>query len=1178
MFCQVRATKSLALVCLLAIACCSTADSPLRGQEGSGDGDEQPNATPNAEQLGQALADFNHGAALLGRYKYEQSAERSQAAVDVFPDWVPARFNLALAHLNMQQSQGAVEHLELARKGFEEILAKFPDHLSSRFSLGMYHQHQGQNDQAAECFRQVYEADPDDLHAAYKYAEMLTNIGRNEEGIKVLERIVERDPGFVSAIYRLATQYQRTRQRDKAMPLFKRFQELNAAELTSGSFTVDKMYGAAGKYYQALGADNLPIAVSPSPNTLRVLFSPIVTETDSVSEPWQLGGSAIRAPGAAVGDVDADGDLDLCLTSCGGEGLTTLWLNDGSGRFVNPIQLADRGIAPCFGDIDNDGDLDIWLGRVGENLLLENDGQGHFSTAKSSTPLGVADGFTSCTRLLDLDSDGDLDLMAMRLAQGTVPAAGTARAMPSYVFNNNRDGTFDDMAERLDLALPDTAVAAVVFDDFDDDRDMDLLIFPVGKAPILWVNDRVWRQRLLGASATGLEVSGVVAATTGDPNKDGRRDLLLFTGQEVQLYLNQGQHRFKVDEVFADQYARLAATSGQFADMDNDGDLDIVLADALRADDTRGPALLLNDWPNLRYLDAVALDAGNLLGTLKTADAATCVVADFTGNGCCDVLLLTPAARPRLVRNVTAAGNWIQLDLQGTRSRDQMTRSNGSAIGARVEIKSGLVSQQYVVGTSSGATTMAPLRLHAGLGEHTQVEWMRILWPDAVLQAEMEVAAGQQLTIAEVPRKTSSCPHLFAWDGQRFALVSDFGGMGGLGYLVAPGVYAQPDPTEYVPMRDLAPKDGHYVMHVLEPLEEVIYFDEAKLVAVDHPLGTTVYPHELMAVNSSPPPFEIFCFDEPIEAVRAVDHRGEDVTQKLRVIDRQYAGATEPDRRFSGLAAEHYVELDFGDRLQRMPADARWILMMHGWVEYGYSSTNFAAGQAGLTLKAPSVYAWRDDRWVQLFHEVGYPAGLQHMMTLDVTNKLLASDTKIRITSNMELFWDRIYLAASPTVSDCKIQEVPASHADLHFRGYPREYSPDGRHPNLYDYGNIDSTLPWKLMTGNYTRFGDVLELLEQPDDCYVIMGRGEEVTLQFPVRAFDPVQEGYQRSFILKTDSYCKDMDLYTAYPEGVEPLPFHSMTSYPYRADEQYPETEKTREYRRRYNTRIVKAGRDD
>ena len=136
--------------------------------------------------------------------------------------------------------------------------------------------------------------------------------------------------------------------------------------------------------------------------------------------------------------------------------------------------------------------------------------------------------------------------------------------------------------------------------------------------------------------------------------------------------------------------------------------------------------------------------------------------------------------------------------------------------------------------------------------------------------------------------------------------------------------------------------------------------------------------------------------------------------------------------------------------------------------------------------------------------------------------------------------------------------------------------APDGQHPNLYDYGNIDTTLPWKLMPGNYTRFGDVLELLEQPDDCYVIMGRGEEVTLRFPVEAFGEVADGYQRSFILKTDSFCKDMDLYTAFPDSVEPLPFHSMTSYPYGPDEHYPDNDKTRDYQRRYNTRIVAPNR--
>ena len=79
-------------------------------------------------------------------------------------------------------------------------------------------------------------------------------------------------------------------------------------------------------------------------------------------------------------------------------------------------------------------------------------------------------------------------------------------------------------------------------------------------------------------------------------------------------------------------------------------------------------------------------------------------------------------------------------------------------------------------------------------------------------------------------------------------------------------------------------------------------------------------------------------------------------------------------------------------------------------------------------------------------------------------------------------------------------------------------------------------------------------------------------MTLRFAAEAFGPVPEGHRRSFLLKTDSFCKDMDLYTAYSATVEPLPFHAMSGYPYGPDEQYPDTEKTRAYRRRFNTRRV------
>jgi hypothetical protein len=85
-------------------------------------------------------------------------------------------------------------------------------------------------------------------------------------------------------------------------------------------------------------------------------------------------------------------------------------------------------------------------------------------------------------------------------------------------------------------------------------------------------------------------------------------------------------------------------------------------------------------------------------------------------------------------------------------------------------------------------------------------------------------------------------------------------------------------------------------------------------------------------------------------------------------------------------------------------------------------------------------------------------------------------------------------------------------------------------------------------------------------------MGRGEELTLCFSADALAPVPTGCRRSFILKTDSFCKDMDLYSAYPDTVEPLPFHSQSNYPYGENENYPDDEKRREYRRRFNTRRV------
>ena len=1156
------------------------------------------------DKLDQGLADFNHAAVLLEQYRYGDAARAFEKVVAAFPQWAAARFNLGVAYLNVQDEAS----LEKAKQAFGRVLASAPRHLPARFCLGLYYQYTAHDEtgwtKALECFEEVRRADPDDPYVGYCCAEALRLLNRPEEVQKLLEKVVAQDPGFVSGIFQLANLYIRRGQREKAMALFERFRALDATELNYGTFVVKQAYGSIGKYYLAVGpqaASGAPPEARPAP---RILFSPEVRKLDAALKPWKWAGGTVAVPGVAAGDLDGDGNLDLVVTGVGDDGGTCVFLNRGPAGFVKGPRLADKGVCPCLGDVDNDGDLDLWLGRAGRDLLLLNDGKGNF-TAAAAPAVPPDEALTACARLFDVDSDGDLDLLSLRLRSGSIPAASAAPAA-GRLFQNNRNGTYEDVAGKLGLALAETPMAAVAYDDFDNDRDLDMVLFPAGKGPIGWVNDRVGQYHLLDAKAMGLQIDGALAATSGDPLKSGNRDLLVSTGKRLELYRNLGPFKFALDKDFSNQHGALGGTGGQFADIDNDGDLDIVIPDAHRRDGSRGPALLVNDWPNRRFLNAADADPGNLLAAIRTEGDAVCVVADFDADaawdGRNDILLLAMNQPPMLVKNVTRGGHFVALDLVGTRlggaggdpaaggagggrrggsagrgpagagGQKLSTRSANSAIGARVDVKAGTVVQQYVVGGSSAATATPPLRIHAGLGAKSEIEWLRIFWPDAALQAEMQLAANRLFQVQEVNRKPGSCPHLFAWDGCRFAFVSDFGGVGGLGFFLAPGSYVRPDPTEYLPIPQLEPRSGEYVLQVLEPLEEVVYFDEAKLIAVDHPIGTEVYPHEMAAAGAPPPPFELFCVGEPIEPVRAVDHRGIEVTEEIRRVDRRYAGATEPDERFVGYAKDHFVELDFGDRLRGVRPDARLVLFLHGWVEYTYSSTNYAAGQAGLRLVAPSLHVLRSGRWVELAHEAGYPAGLQHVMTLDLTGKLRAGDCRIRIASNMELYWDRIFLAEHRRDARLSVQEVAAEGADLHFFGYPREYSPDGRPPNLLDYSNVDRTMPWKLMKGDYTRYGEVSELVRAADDCYVIMGRGEELSLRFPADAFGPVPAGCRRSFLLKADSYCKDMDLYTAYPDTVEPLPFHAMSGYPYGAGERYPENEKTRACRARYNTRRI------
>ena len=126
--------------------------------------------------------------------------------------------------------------------------------------------------------------------------------------------------------------------------------------------------------------------------------------------------------------------------------------------------------------------------------------------------------------------------------------------------------------------------------------------------------------------------------------------------------------------------------------------------------------------------------------------------------------------------------------------------------------------------------------------------------------------------------------------------------------------------------------------------------------------------------------------------------------------------------------------------------------------------------------------------------------------------------------------------------------------------------------PQWFDYANVIKEPVWRPITGAYTRYGDVLPLLDKPDDMYIVMAPGDETTLRFDATAAPPPPAGWTRDFLLYSDGWIKDADMNTALGNTVGPLPFHAIKEYPYAAGESYPTDATRQQYLREYNTRII------
>jgi hypothetical protein len=840
-----------------------------------------------------------------------------------------------------------------------------------------------------------------------------------------------------------------------------------------------------------------------------------------------------------VGDYDGDGVDDLLVGS-------RLLRNEG-GRYVETTVEAGLDpvsgvLAAAFADTDNDGRLDLYTSGPEGRHLFQRSAGGGLEEVRARLDDSVAPEQSAVWA--DLDHDGDLDLFL-----GT---EGLDR-----VFRNNLDGTFTLLGPEAGLAGRAASTRGVVIGDFNDDGLIDVVT--VGAAGNHAVHLNLGQSRFGEEAATGFTPPGVArAVTAADYDGDGDLDLLVV-GEGVGegwMFSNRGDGSFlRADDTWLKRaLARLSPRAVSSFDYDNDGDLDLIVTGKSSTGEGPGTVLLTNDGHgNFEDRSDILPDSGG-------GDAL--IVTDFDNDGDEDLLIAGPTG-VRVLRNDGGNTNFY-VKVQLTALRTGSGKNNAFGIGARVEIRSGDLYQSRLV---TGRVT------HFGLAAHRTADVIRVTWPNGVPQVLSPGSSGE---IIEQDVLKGSCAFAYAWNGERYEFVTDVMwrsaiGMP-LGIMGGNTTYAPAQAsTEYLRISGdlLRPQDGRYSLQLTEELWETAYIDEVKLLVVDHPDSVDVFVNERF-VPPGPTDLRLYQVPGAKPPVSAIDGEGMDVLSALTDRDHQYASYLTPTR-YQGITTPHELILDLGD----FPATDSLFLFLNGWIFPSDASINVAVAQSSaVRVQWPSLDVIdRSGRWQTAIPDLGFPSGKAKTVIADLTGKFPTKDHRVRIRSNMQIYWDQAFISGTASTSPVTVTVLTPVSANLHYRGFSRTYRQGGRYgPHWFDYGTVSTEPRWRPITGSFTRYGDVVPLLGAADDRYIVMAPGDETTIAFDAADAPALPAGWRRDFVLYTDGWIKDSDLNTALGTAVEPLPFHAMTEYPYGSGERFPAGALHQEYLRSYQTRTI------
>jgi hypothetical protein len=443
-------------------------------------------------------------------------------------------------------------------------------------------------------------------------------------------------------------------------------------------------------------------------------------------------------------------------------------------------------------------------------------------------------------------------------------------------------------------------------------------------------------------------------------------------------------------------------------------------------------------------------------------------------------------------------------------------------------------------------------------------------WEDGSKNPSRTITLTERTTVRGYFTGGTSCPSLFIWNGTGYVYVSEISNHGWLGYIKSknssnadvPFTFYRNNPWDYIPLdkNQLALTENSYKVTLNQKWNEIFYLDQAYLIAVDHPSDVNVY--STMVEEYLDPNYvgQIYTIGKnPQTPISAFNEKGQNVLPQISHVDNVFTPG------INGLNSPSWDKIQWNTltlNLGDLSQESQTKLVIRAVVDWG-SPDDYGvwlgrfydpAVPDGAEVTPPPFMEVKasNGSWIRVpeSRQIPIPPDLvPRTFVVDLTGLFPTNDYSLRISNFWNVTFDYIGIDTTPqrNVTIRKIDPVA----------------------NLYQVFTTGSAA-----SGNFTKYGNVTELVTAEDDKFVIGKQGDEVSLQFPTSNLPAPERGMERDFLFFVSCWFKDENGNWGFGFGftTDPLPFHNMSGFPYPMEtESYP-FEANGDYLREYNTRVV------